>query len=82
MSDPTAVHDFLKEQVRIVRLRMDGVIRDIEEGLGRKRAKGEELAARSNGAVSMTDRIIDAIRDADEMEQIRAFIEQEVLGTP
>ena len=80
IDDPTYVRDFLKEQCRMVRVRMDIVIRDIEAGVGRKRVKGEELAARSDDGASPTDRILDAIRHADDMEGLRAFIDQQTLG--
>ena len=79
-SDQNAVRDFLVERCRIVRLRMDEVIQGIEEGLERKRAKGEEMAARSDDAASPTGRILDAIRHSEDMEQLEAFIEKEMLG--
>ena len=80
MNDPLYVRDFLKERVRIVLVRIDEFIQGIEEGLRRKRAKGDEIAASSDDAASPTDRILDAIRDSEDMEQLEAFIEQEVLG--
>ncbi len=80
MADPNDVREFLKEQCRMVRLRMDMLIRDIEDGLGRRRDKGEELAARSDDTVSPTDRILAAFSHCEDMEQLRAFIDQETLG--
>ena len=78
--DPVYLRDFLKERARTARVMMDMVIRKIEEGVARKRTKGEELAAKSDDAATVTKRIFDAIHDADDMEQLEAFFEREFIG--
>ena len=72
--------EILKDQIRVVRERMDHVIEGIEEGLGRKRVKGEALAGKIDVTASATDRILDAVRNADDYEGLTGFLEREFVG--